>query len=172
LNGVTARARSIDGGLRRFVFFLWGIVPLPGLIRGMILGAGNSWFLVGANAVVLEGDRVLIARHTYRRRRPWGLPAGWVRQGEDPAAAVRREVEEETGFVIDVGPPVAVRLADDPPHVDVAYLCRLVGGSFRPCAEISEARLVSIAEAERLLPQKDMAHVRTGMARRAEMSRG
>jgi ADP-ribose pyrophosphatase YjhB (NUDIX family) len=110
---------------------------------------------------------VLIARHTYRRRKPWGLPAGWVQHGEDPAQAVVREVAEETGYIVEVGPPIAVGMATDPSHVDLAFLCRLIGGDFRPCAEISAARFVDLNEAERLLPWKDMAHVRAGIAWRS-----
>jgi 8-oxo-dGTP pyrophosphatase MutT (NUDIX family) len=30
----------------------------------------------------------------------WEVPAGWVEPGEDPEAAIRREIEEETGYTV------------------------------------------------------------------------
>jgi ADP-ribose pyrophosphatase YjhB (NUDIX family) len=41
----------------------------------------------------------LIARHDRRGRLVWSLPKGHVEQGETPAAAAIREVEEETGIL-------------------------------------------------------------------------
>jgi ADP-ribose pyrophosphatase len=49
---------------------------------------------------VLEGGRVVLIRN-YRiavDERLWELPAGKLEPGEDPAAAARRELEEETGY--------------------------------------------------------------------------
>lgn len=54
-----------------------------------------------AVAVVLDGDgRVLMLwRHRFVTGQwGWELPGGVVEAGEDPAAAARREVEEETGW--------------------------------------------------------------------------
>lgn len=151
-------------GLRAFIVWLWGIAPIPKYLRGYILGWGNAWFLVGSNAVVLDRGRVLIARHTYRRRAPWGLPAGWVQHGEHPAAAVAREVAEETGYSVRVGPLIQLIHHHWPPVIDVAYLCSLTGGEFRPCAEISAARFVSPAEAEQLLTPADVSRLRVALA--------
>lgn len=53
----------------------------------------------GVAAVVLgEEGRVLLLEHVFWPRRRWGLPGGWVRSGENPADAVRREIGEELGL--------------------------------------------------------------------------
>lgn len=52
-------------------------------------------------AVVTDGqDRVLLLwRHRFITGSwGWELPAGWAGVGEDPDAAIRREIEEETGY--------------------------------------------------------------------------
>ena len=51
-------------------------------------------------AVVVDGDRVLLLwRHRFITNAwGWEVPAGWADPGEDPEDAVRREIEEETGW--------------------------------------------------------------------------
>jgi 8-oxo-dGTP pyrophosphatase MutT (NUDIX family) len=51
-------------------------------------------------AVCVNGDKTLmIWRHRYITDTwGWEVPAGWCEPGEDPDAAVRREIEEETGW--------------------------------------------------------------------------
>lgn len=52
------------------------------------------------SSVVVDGDRVLMLWRNRFITDSWGweVPAGWVDLGEDPLHAVRREVEEETGW--------------------------------------------------------------------------
>jgi 8-oxo-dGTP pyrophosphatase MutT (NUDIX family) len=53
-------------------------------------------------AVILNDARdhvLLIWRHRFITDTwGWEVPAGWVEPGEDPEAAIRREIEEETGY--------------------------------------------------------------------------
>ena len=51
---------------------------------------------------VLDGERVLLVRHTYGDRARWDLPGGWVQAGEAPAEAARREVLEEVGLDLEL----------------------------------------------------------------------
>lgn len=56
---------------------------------------------VAAYAVILDEDRrLLLARWTEGRRVSWTMPGGGLEPGEDPEAAVRREVREETGYKV------------------------------------------------------------------------
>lgn len=55
--------------------------------------------VLGARAALVDGDRVLLLRHTYMPG--WHFPGGGVEPGETAEEAARREAEEETGLRIE-----------------------------------------------------------------------
>lgn len=59
----------------------------------------QSVFVVPVNAA---GEILLqsVYRYTFKRRF-WEIPAGYIELGEDPLAAGKRELTEETGFISD-----------------------------------------------------------------------
>ena len=59
-------------------------------------------------AVVLDGDNVLLlSRHRFTVDSwGWEIPAGWSDPGEDRKQAVRREIEEETGYRVSTVEPL------------------------------------------------------------------
>jgi len=110
--------------------------------------------LAGVGGVILDGDTVLLVR---RGREPlrgeWSLPGGLVEVGEPLTAALRREIREETGLDVRVGPMVEVldRITPDEQgriryhFVLVDYLCRVEGGRLEAASDVSEARWVERA---------------------------
>src|SRR5439155_11424714 len=65
--------------------------------------------IVGVGAVIFDGDRVLLIKRGHEPLKgEWSLPGGRVELGETLGQAVAREVLEETGLVVDVGPVVEV----------------------------------------------------------------
>jgi 8-oxo-dGTP pyrophosphatase MutT (NUDIX family) len=62
----------------------------------------------GAKAALVCDGEVLLVRHSYGPTR-WELPGGGVRHGEDPLAALRRELGEELGVSIASVTPLAIR---------------------------------------------------------------
>jgi 8-oxo-dGTP diphosphatase len=123
-----------------FIAHCWRALPRG--VQWAILWLCNTHFLVGTVAVIRDdAGRVLVAKHTYRVGRPWGLLGGWVRRGEDPAATIVREVREETGLDVVVVAPVAVR-RENPAHLTIIYAARFRGGTFRASGEVSEIRFL------------------------------
>lgn len=64
--------------------------------------------LVGASAIVVRGDTVLMGRRRGSHGEgSWAFPGGKVDPGEDPVVAVARELLEETGLVATSVRPLA-----------------------------------------------------------------
>jgi mutator protein MutT len=92
---------------------------------------------VGVGAVVLDARRVLLIKRAHEPLKgQWSLPGGRVELGETLEQAVAREVQEETGLDVDVGPIVDVldRITRDEDgrvehhYVLVDFVCRPSGG--------------------------------------------
>jgi ADP-ribose pyrophosphatase YjhB (NUDIX family) len=81
----------------------------PPRARRWLVRRGTPTYTLGAIAVIERPDtgHVLLVRLSYRRA--WGLPGGLLGRGEQPAAAVVREVAEEVGLPVTLlGPPTVV----------------------------------------------------------------
>ena len=94
--------------------------------------------LVGVAAAVFDatGHVLLVQRGQPPRQGQWGLPGGLLELGERLETGVRREVREECGIDVSVGPLVLVNEFHDPRtgfhQVDLFFRCRMDGGALDP----------------------------------------
>jgi mutator protein MutT len=69
----------------------------------------NAKFEVCVGAAILRDGRLLLLRRSPSSRffpGAWDLPGGHVEKGETLGRALRREVREETGWAIEIGPAI------------------------------------------------------------------
>jgi 8-oxo-dGTP diphosphatase len=103
-----------------------------------------------AGAIAMRDRAVLLVRPTYKDH--WEIPGGYVRPGESPAAACRREIREELG--VDAGrlTPAAVDWAPQPGEGDKILLVFAApelseldpAGFAFPDGELAEARYIAL----------------------------
>ncbi|MBT2528299.1 NUDIX domain-containing protein [Streptomyces sp. ISL-99] len=111
----------------------------PEFIRELRATAGHQLlFLPGVSAIVFdEAGRVLLGRRADTGK--WSVIGGIPEPGEQPAAAVVREVYEETAVecvaervvLVQALKPVEYPNGDRCQYMDITFRCRAVGGEAR-----------------------------------------
>jgi 8-oxo-dGTP pyrophosphatase MutT (NUDIX family) len=108
---------------------------------------GANLFPVSVKGVVAQRGRILLLRN---ERGEWELPGGKLELGEDPPACVAREIAEETGWQVTVGPILdcwQYHIGDGQDVVIVTYGCDLASDAPPVVSsEHSRAGLFSAAE--------------------------
>ena len=130
--------------------------------------------IVGVGAVIVEAGRVLLVKRRYEPLAGrWSIPGGTLELGETLETGVAREMLEETGLKIEVGPVIEVfdRIIFDADKrvryhfVLVDYLCRVRGGVLAAGSDVVEVALAGNAELpEFRLTDKALAIARQGLA--------
>ena len=108
--------------------------------------------IVGVGAVIVDDGKVVLVKRKYEPLKgQWSLPGGMVEIGEMLESALAREMLEETGLRVDVGPIIEVfdRIMRDEEHrvryhfVLVDYLCWPIAGELRAASDVDDARYVA-----------------------------
>lgn len=109
---------------------------------------------VGVGAVIVQEGHVLLVKRKFEPLAGrWSLPGGAVEVGETLEAGLAREMLEETGLEVRVGPVVEVfdRITHDGDgrvlyhFVLVDYLCWPVSGVLCPGSDVADAVFVDPA---------------------------
>ena len=110
--------------------------------------------VIGVGGVILlEGQVVLVRRRFEPLAGRWSLPGGMLEVGETLEAGVSREMTEETGLEIEVGPVIEVfdRITYDQSRrvqfhfVLVDYLCWPSGGQLQSGSDVDRVVLATPA---------------------------
>jgi ADP-ribose pyrophosphatase YjhB (NUDIX family) len=114
--------------------------------------------IVGVGAVIVQDGKVVLVKRRYEPLAgQWSLPGGRLELGESLEAGLAREMLEETGLDVEVGPVVDVfdRILLDPErkvryhYVLIDYLCRPIGGVLTHGSDVAAAELVDPGDLER-----------------------
>jgi 8-oxo-dGTP diphosphatase len=116
---------------------LWKRLPEP--LQWWVLWLLNPKYAVGVSGVVFnDAGQVLLLKHTFRRRYPWGVVSGWINGGESLEGALQREIAEETKLRVRIERLVMVRTDKLHLFLEAVYACRFEGGTFVPSNEVTE----------------------------------
>ena len=110
--------------------------------------------IVGVGGVIVDAGRVVLVRRRYEPQAGrWSLPGGTLELGETLKTGAAREMHEETGLHVEVGPIIEVFdriMLDEERRVQyhfvlVDYLCRPLSGELQSGSDVDDAILVAPA---------------------------
>ena len=100
--------------------------------------AAHERFLVGVTGLGVDAQgRVLLARHRFGAPQ-WRFLGGFLGRRERVEDALAREIHEETGLSIEVGPVLEVVTGFRWARVELVFAFRVVGGTEALTAEVAE----------------------------------
>lgn len=112
----------------------------PKALRRWTVRFSHPRFAVTAGAIVTDSrGRVLLLKHRFRPGSGWGLPGGFIEQGEQPGEALRRELREEIGLEVEQLKLFAVRAFKKPKQVEIVFMAQALGSPEELSFEIQEA---------------------------------
>jgi 8-oxo-dGTP diphosphatase len=121
---------------------LLGVIwhSLPKRLRQWGVRLSHPQFSVTAGAVITDSrGRVLLLKHRFRPGTGWGMPGGFMDEGEQPAETVRRELREEVGLEVEKVELFTTRAFKVPRQVEIVFTARAVGETNELNFEIQKA---------------------------------
>lgn len=118
---------------------------------------------VSVTAVVFDSDgRVLVIKRDDDGR--WVPPGGVLELDETPQECAEREVLEETGYRIEVGPLTGVYKNMRLGVISLAFRCQVTGGSARTSHESAAVRWWTVEEAMWNVPEARAVRISDALA--------
>ena len=108
---------------------------------------------VGVAVILLQQDKLLLVKRVGSYGGMWCIPCGHVEYDEEIRAAAKREMKEETGLDVDIGPVFTAHSNFHDPEkqtVGIWFMGRQIGGKLRAGSDAGEVGFFSLAA----LPEK------------------
>src|SRR5947209_8510289 len=124
--------------LMRLLAVLFNAFPVRWQRRFMT--AAHDRFLVGVTGLGIDAaGQVLLARHRFGAPQ-WRFLGGFLHPRERVEDALSREIREETGLAVEVGPVLEVVTGYRWERVEIVFAYRVSGGTAVLTSEIEELR--------------------------------
>ena len=118
---------------------------MPRRLRVLVSRSVQTNFTVSAAGVIVnDAGEVLLLNHVLRPDSGWGVPGGFLNAGEQPEAAFRREIREETG--LELRDVTLYRARTIKRHIEIIFLATAVGEASVQSREIIELDWFKIEE--------------------------
>ena len=138
--------------LKDLLAAIWRRIPKS--LRRWTVRLAHPRFTVTAGAVVRDDrGRVLLLKHRFRPGAGWGMPGGFLERGEQPEAALRRELREEIGLEVEQLKLFTVRSFKKTKQVEIIFLVKAAGDTDQLSYEIQKAAWFLPEEFPEGLPQ-------------------
>ena len=132
---------------------------IPEKLRRWTMRLSHPRFAVTAGAVITDNQgRVLLLKHRFRPGTGWGMPGGFMQEGEQPEEALRRELREEVGLEVEKVELLTTRAFKVPRQIEIVFTARAVGDTNELNYEIQKAAWFFLNELPQELP-KDQARI-------------
>ena len=119
----------------------------------------HARFAVTAGAIVTDANgRVLLLKHRFRPGTGWGMPGGFIEEGEQPEEALRRELREEVGLELAEIKLFTTRAFKTPQQIEIVFQAQARGATDQLNYEIQKAAWFLPGELPKELP-KDQAEL-------------
>lgn len=128
---------------------------------GSLLGVRREYPLlplVGVGAVIRRGDEVLLVKRASPPKIGYySIPGGLVEVGEEIREAVKREIKEETGLVVELENLIGVidNIVRDSKgrvqyhYILIDFLARVKGGELQSASDTKDVRWVHFKDLEK-----------------------
>lgn len=134
---------------------IWRRVPRA--LRRWTIRLAHPRFAVTAGAVIIDArGYVLLLKHRFRPGAGWGMPGGFMENGEQPDEALRRELREEIGLEVESLKLLATRAFKNPGQVEIVFIARAAGDTNQLSFEIQRAAWFSPDELPPELPKDQL----------------
>jgi 8-oxo-dGTP diphosphatase len=137
----------------------------PQSLRRWTMRLSNARFAVTAGAIITDNrGRVLLLKHRFRPGTGWGMPGGFMEEGEQPDEAVRRELREEVGLEVETLELFTTRAFKIPRQVEIVFTARAVGDTNELNFEIQKAAWFFLNELPKELPKDQVQLIKRALA--------
>ena len=131
--------------LKDFFGALWRFTPKG--VRRRAVRTAQRRFTVTAGAFIFDDrGRILLLEHVFRPDSNWGIPGGFLGAGEQPEAALRRELHEEAGLELADVELFFARTLRRPRQLEIYFRARAINSPRARSFEIKRAGWFALDE--------------------------